>query len=91
MMPAGAYLGEEYYRAGGLPAVMAELKAHGKLRENALTVTGHAVSENIAGAKIQNGDVIRPYSRPLKEKAGFIESQGQSIRQRDHEDFGDLG
>ncbi len=76
MMPAGAYLGEEYYRAGGLPAVMAELKAHGKLRENALTVTGRAVSENVAGAKIQNGDVIRPYSRPLKEKAGFINLKG---------------
>src|SRR5215468_1348768 len=76
MMPAGAYLGEEYFRAGGLPAVMAELKAHGKLRENALTVTGRSAGENIARAKILNEDVIRPYARPLKEKAGFVNLKG---------------
>ncbi len=76
MMPAGAYLGEAYYRAGGLPAVMAELKARGKLHENALTVTGRSISENIAGAKILDEQVIRPYSRPLKEKAGFANLKG---------------
>ena len=76
MMPAGAYLGEAYFRAGGLPAVMAELIAAGKLHANALTVTGHSIAENIAGAKILNDDVIRPYSRPLKEKAGFANLKG---------------
>ncbi|MGO9173284.1 MAG: IlvD/Edd family dehydratase [Rhodomicrobium sp.] len=76
MMPAGAYLGEAYYRAGGLPAVMAGLKAHGKLRERALTVTGRTMGENVAGAKILNEEVIRPYSRPLKEKAGFANLKG---------------
>ena len=76
MMPAGAYLGEAYFRAGGLPAVMAELMADGKLHENALTVTGGAITQNIAGAKILNEDVIRPYARPLKEKAGFANLKG---------------
>ncbi len=76
MMPAGAYLGEDYYRAGGLPAVMGELLRHGKLHGNALTVTGKTAGENIASAKILNADVIRPYSRPLKEKAGFANLKG---------------
>jgi dihydroxy-acid dehydratase len=76
IMPAGAYLGEEYFRAGGLPAVMAELKAHGRLRGGALTVTGRAAGENIARAKIFNEDAIRPYARPLKEKAGFVNLKG---------------
>ncbi len=76
MMPAGAYLGEDYYRAGGLRAVMAELGAHGKLHANALTVTGRTMGENIADAKIQNEDAIRPYGRPLKEMAGFANLRG---------------
>ncbi len=76
MMPAGAYLGEAYYRAGGLPAVMAELLAAGKLHRNAFTVTGRTIEENVAGAKTLNEDVIRPYSRPLKEKAGFVNLKG---------------
>ena len=76
MMPAGAYLGEAYYRAGGLPAVMAELMAAGKLHGHALTVTGRTIAENIAGAKILNEDVIRPYARPLKDKAGFANLKG---------------
>jgi dihydroxy-acid dehydratase len=76
MMPAGAYLGEEYYRAGGLPAVMSELKAHGKMRLGALTVTGRTVGENADGWKVANDDVIRPYGRPLKEKAGFLNLRG---------------
>ena len=76
MMPAGAYLGEAYFRAGGLPAVMAELMAAGKLHGNALTVTGRTIAENIADAKILNEDVIRPYSRPLTEQAGFANLKG---------------
>lgn len=76
MMPAGAYLGEAYYRAGGLPAVIAELKANGKIRESALTVTGRTIGENTEKAKILDADVIRPYARPLKEKAGFAALKG---------------
>jgi len=76
MMPAGAYLGEAYFRAGGLPAVMAELIAAGKLHGNALTITGRTIAETNTGKKILNDDVIRPYSRPLKEQAGFANLKG---------------
>ena len=51
MQPAGEYLGEEYYRAGGLPAVMNELLAAGRLHGNALTINGKTVAENVAKAK----------------------------------------
>jgi dihydroxy-acid dehydratase len=71
MQPAGEYLGEEYYRAGGLPAVMNELLAAGRLHGDALTINGKTVAENVANAKVTNPDVIRPYNKPLRAKAGF--------------------
>jgi dihydroxy-acid dehydratase len=71
MQPAGEYLGEEYYRAGGLPAVMNELFAAGRLNGNALTINGKTVAENVAKAKVTNAEVIRPYNKPLRAKAGF--------------------
>jgi dihydroxy-acid dehydratase len=69
--PAGEYLGEDYYRAGGLPAVMHELHAAGRLRGDALTINGKTVAENVVRAKVCNAEVIRPYNRPLKATAGF--------------------
>ncbi|MEA2875692.1 MAG: xylonate dehydratase, partial [Hyphomicrobiales bacterium] len=71
MQPAGKYLGEEYYRAGGLPAVMNELRRAGKLHEGALTVNGKTMGENVKRAKIEDADVIRTYKSPMLEKAGF--------------------
>ncbi len=71
MQPAGAYLGEDYYRAGGLPAVLRELDAAGKLHGDALTVNGKTVKENLARAKNHNAEVIRSYDKPLKAHAGF--------------------
>jgi len=71
MQPAGKYLGEEYYRAGGLPAVMNELMKHGRIHAAALTVNGKTIGENIKRAKIADVDVIRPYKNPMREKAGF--------------------
>ncbi len=71
MQPAGFYLAEEYYRAGGLPAVMNELRKAGRIHEDALTVNGKTMGENVKRAKIKNEDVIRPYKKPMKEKAGF--------------------
>ncbi|MFO0997034.1 MAG: IlvD/Edd family dehydratase [Alphaproteobacteria bacterium] len=76
MMPAGAYLGEAYYRAGGLPAVIAELVKAGKIRTGAMTVTGQTIGENNRGASVQDEDVIRPYHRPLKSNAGFLALKG---------------
>jgi len=71
MQPAGEYLGEEYYRAGGLPAVMHELLAAGRLHGEARTINGKTMAENVAEAKATNPVVIRPYDRPLKAQAGF--------------------
>ncbi len=71
MQPAGEYLGEEYYRAGGLPAVMHELLDAGRLHGDALTINGKTVADNIARAKATNPAVIRPYEEPLKAEAGF--------------------
>jgi dihydroxy-acid dehydratase len=76
MMPAGEYLGETYYRAGGLPAVVSELMRHGKIRENAPTVTGRSFGENNAKAAITDSRVIRTYEQPLKQKAGFAHLKG---------------
>src|SRR5436305_779852 len=71
MQPAGKYLGEEYYRAGGLPAVMNELRKAGKLHEGALTVNGKTMGENVRRAKIEDADVIRTYKEPMLQRAGF--------------------
>jgi dihydroxy-acid dehydratase len=71
MLPAGKYLGEEYHRAGGLPAVMHELMKAKRLREGALTINGKTVGENARQASVADPDVIRPYDRPLKAQAGF--------------------
>jgi dihydroxy-acid dehydratase len=71
MQPAGKYLGEEYHRAGGLPAVMNELLKAGRLHAGALTVNGKTMGENVRGAVIGDTDVIYPYGKPMKEKAGF--------------------
>jgi len=71
MQPAGKYLGEEYYRAGGLPAVMRELLDAGRIHADALTINGKTMGENVKHAKAQDPDVIRPYGKPLKQQAGF--------------------
>jgi dihydroxy-acid dehydratase len=71
MQPAGEYLGEEYYRAGGLPAVMHELIEAGRIHGDALTINGKTVAENVARAQVTNTAVVRPYKQPLKPQAGF--------------------
>jgi dihydroxy-acid dehydratase len=71
MQPAGKYLGEEYHRAGGLPAVMHELLKAKRIHTDAITVNGKTIGENARRAKIMDPDVIRPYKQPLKEQAGF--------------------
>ena len=73
IQPAGRYLGEEYYRAGGLPAVIQELMGAGRFHRDALTVSGRTMGENIDGMKIEvDRAVIRPYDDPLKPEAGFL-------------------
>jgi dihydroxy-acid dehydratase len=76
LQPAGEYLGEDYYRAGGVPAVAAELMKQNLIEEGALSVNGRTVGENWGGAKIGDPEVIRPFDRPLKERAGFSVLRG---------------
>jgi dihydroxy-acid dehydratase len=71
MQPAGEYLGEDYFRAGGLPAVMHELLQAKRLHGDALTINGKTFAENVAKAKSSNADVILAYGKPLKPHAGF--------------------
>jgi dihydroxy-acid dehydratase len=71
MQPAGEYLGEDYYRAGGLPAVMHELLAAKQLHGDALTINGKTIADNAADAQATNRAVIRSYNDPLKAQAGF--------------------
>ena len=76
LQPAGEYLGEDYYRAGGVPAVYGQLIAQGLIREQALTVTGRTIGELYRDAVIEDEAVIRPFDQPLAERAGFIVMRG---------------
>ena len=76
LQPAGEYLGEAYHRAGGVPAVIGELMAAGKICENALTVTGRSVGDNCQSVRSRDTRVIRTYDRPLKENAGLLVVSG---------------
>uniref|UniRef100_UPI0024139716 dihydroxy-acid dehydratase domain-containing protein n=1 Tax=Sphingomonas phyllosphaerae TaxID=257003 RepID=UPI0024139716 len=76
LQPAGEYLGEDYYRAGGVPAVVNQLIEQGLIAEDALTVNGRTMGENCRGVAIEDEAVIRPYDRPLKEAAGFLVLSG---------------
>ncbi len=76
LQPAGEYLGEDYYRAGGVPAVFGQLIEQGLIREEARCVSGQSIGEQYRGVEIEDEDVIRPFSRPLVERAGFVVMRG---------------
>jgi dihydroxy-acid dehydratase len=76
LMPAGEYLGEDYFRAGGVPAVVGELLRHGLIHEAALTANGRSIGDNCRNARTADEDVIRPFERPLREAAGFLVLRG---------------
>ncbi|KAJ5632730.1 L-arabonate dehydratase [Penicillium lividum] len=76
MMPSGEYLGEEYFRAGGLPAIMAELLDVGKIHGEVLTCNGKTMAQNVRGKHSWDRRVIRPYDEPLMKDAGFIHLKG---------------
>ena len=71
MQPAGKYLGEDYFRAGGLPAVMHELQKKDRIHDDAITVNGKTMGENVRYAAAADPDIIRGYDRPLVKDAGF--------------------
>nr|WP_319384946.1 IlvD/Edd family dehydratase [uncultured Roseibium sp.] len=77
LQPAGAYLGEDYFHAGGVPAVAAELLRHGKLpHPDALTANGKTIAENCEGIVTDLPEVIKPFDAPMMERAGFINLKG---------------
>jgi dihydroxy-acid dehydratase len=76
LQPAGEYLGEDFYRAGGVPAVVAELMQQGLIDESALTANGNSIGDNCRSATIEDPQVIRPFGQPLVQNAGFIVLRG---------------
>jgi xylonate dehydratase len=76
MQPAGEYLGEEYYRAGGVPAVVAELISLGKIDATAITINGKTLYENNAGRFTKDREVIKAYDAPMRSHAGFLNLKG---------------
>jgi dihydroxy-acid dehydratase len=76
LQPAGEYLGEDYYRAGGVPAVVAELMRQGLINEDAMTVTGTSMGDNCRNATIEDERVIKPFATPLLAEAGFLVLSG---------------
>ncbi len=76
MQPAGEYLGEAFYRAGGVAAVMGELLAAGRLNSDAMTVTGTPVAETAGDQRSLDAKVITSCENPLRGKAGFLVLSG---------------
>ena len=74
--PAGTFLGESFHRAGGVPAVMKELTQEGKLHGDCITVSGETVSVNLNDVSVADHEVIFPFGKPLREKAGFLVLSG---------------
>jgi dihydroxy-acid dehydratase len=77
MQPAGKYLGEDFHRAGGVPAVVSALLQAGVLpHPSAITANGKTMAENCAMRPSTNDDVIVPIATPLIDQAGFINLKG---------------
>ncbi len=77
LQPAGEYLGEDYHRAGGVPAVVGELMAEGMLpHPRTITANGRTMDDNCSGKRSENPDVIKPVSAPMVQDAGFINLKG---------------
>jgi dihydroxy-acid dehydratase len=76
LMPSGRFLMEDFYYAGGLPAVVRSLAEHRLLHADALTVTGKSILENCKDARNWNPEVIRPLDNPLVEQGGVAVLRG---------------
>jgi L-arabonate dehydrase len=76
LMPSGQYLMEDFYYAGGLPAVLRELGEAGLLHKNAMTVNGKTMWENVADAPNWNREVIFPLGKPFKPQGGVVVLRG---------------
>ena len=76
IQPSGKYLMEDFFYAGGLPAVLRELGEAGVLHKDALTVNGSSIGKNVADAPCWNRDVIRRFVEPFKAGAGIAVLRG---------------
>ncbi len=76
LQPSGRFLMEDFYYAGGLPAVLRKLDEHGQLDGSALTVNGRTIGENVKDAPVWNSEVIRDYEKPLVESGGVAVLRG---------------
>jgi dihydroxy-acid dehydratase len=76
LMPSGQFLMEDFYYAGGVPAVVRALGEHGLLQRDAMTVNGKTIWENCSEAPNWNAEVIRPWDRPLVERGGIAVLRG---------------
>jgi xylonate dehydratase len=72
LQPTGKYLGEEFHRAGGVPAVVNELMKAGLIRERSITVNGKSIGENCRHRQVIDYDVIYPVHQPMIKDAGFV-------------------
>lgn len=71
LQPAGEYLAEDFFHAGGVPAVVAQLLEQDLLRGDTLTVTGRTLAQENKNAPSLGSEVIRPFHDPLMDSAGF--------------------
>ena len=76
LMPSGRFLMEDFYYAGGLPAVIRALGEHGLIHKDALTVNGKTIWENCKDAPNWNQEVIRPFDKPLVQHGGVAVLRG---------------
>lgn len=76
LMPAGKYLMEDFFEAGGLPAVLRELGEAGLLNQNAMCTNGKTIGENNSQAPCWNREVIHTMAAPFKERAGLTVIRG---------------
>ena len=76
LMPSGRFLMEDFYYAGGLPAIIRALAEKGLLHKEAVTVNGKTIWENCKDAKTWNAEVIRPFEKPLVESGGIAVLRG---------------
>ena len=79
MQPAGEYLGESFYRAGGVPAVMGELLAEGLLDGAAGSASGVPISEALGAARSVDPAVIRPVQRSDAGEGGLCGPVGEPL------------
>jgi L-arabonate dehydrase len=76
LMPSGRFLMEDFYYAGGLPAVVRTLGEHGLINRDVVTVNGHTLWENCEAAPNYNAEVIRPLDKPLAPHGGIVVLRG---------------